>query len=303
LRAALGFDHDETLTVAGHLAGTLHKLQRFEESLQLSQAIFEAMQRLHGPRHPHTLNAANNYGSALWGRGRAAEAVPVFRAALPALREVLGATHHETLITQCNLAVNLRATGALGEAIELLQQAEPHFDRVPELTGKHFELLDMLAERGDRAAVTALAPKLIEGARAMRPASSVELAQDLARASSALVLCAAWAEAEPLLREVLAVREAKMPGAWQLEFTRSQLGVVQLGLGRFADAEALLVAGAEGMRARQEAMPEGVRHRVREVVQRVADFYTRNDVPLDETMRAEKAALWKARLAELPQAR
>ncbi|MCC6784667.1 MAG: serine/threonine protein kinase, partial [Planctomycetes bacterium] len=303
LRAALGFDHDETLTVAGQLAGALHQLQRYEESLQLSQAIFEALQRLHGPKHPHTLNAANNYGAALWGLGRAAEAVPVFRASLPAQREVLGATHPQTLVTQCNLAVNLRQTGALGEAIELMQQAEPHFDSVPDLAGMHFELLDMLAERGDRAAVTALAPKLIASARAMRPADSVELAQDLARTTSALVRCAAWAEAEPLLREVLAVREAKMPGAWQVEFTRSQLGAVQLGLGRFADAEALLVAGAEGMRARQEAMPEGVRHRVREVVQRVAEFYARNDVPLDETVRAEKAAQWKARLAELPQAR
>ncbi|MCC7397774.1 MAG: serine/threonine protein kinase, partial [Planctomycetes bacterium] len=300
LRAVLGFDHDETLTVAGNLAGALHKLQRFEESLQLSLAIFEAMQRLHGPRHPHTLNAANNYGSALWGLGRAAEAVPVFRAALPAQREVLGATHPETLITQCNLAVNLRQTGALSEAIELLQQAEPHFDRVPELAGMHFELLGVLAERGDRAAVAALAPQLVAKVRAARPAGSVELAQDLSRVSMALVQCGEWAAAEPLLRELLAVREAKMPGAWQIEFTRSQLGVVQLGLGRFADAEPLLVAGAEGLLARADTMPAGVRFRVREAVQRVVDLYTNSGVPLTDAARAEKVAAWRTRLLALP---
>ena len=42
--------------------------------------LFEAIQRLHGPRHPHTLNAANNYASALWGLGRAAEAEPLLAA-------------------------------------------------------------------------------------------------------------------------------------------------------------------------------------------------------------------------------
>ena len=300
LRAALGFDHDETLTVAGHLAGTLHKLQRFEESLQLSQAVYEAMQRVYGPRHPHTLSAANNYASALWGLGRAAEAVPVFRAALPAQREVLGATHHETLITQCNLAVNLRQIGVLGEAIELLQQAEPHFDRVPELAGMHFELLGVLAEHGDRAAVAAMVPKLVARVRATRPAGSVELAQDLSQVCMALVQCQQWAAAEPLLRELLAVREAKIPGAWQIEFTRSQLGLVQLGLGRFADAEALLVAGAEGMLARQQTIPPAARFRVREAVSRVVDLYMKWGEAEATPQRVELAAKWRERLGALP---
>ena len=300
LRTALGFDHDETLTVAGHLAGALHKLERFEESLQLSQAIFEAMQRLHGPRHPHTLSAANNYGSALWGRGRAAEAVPVFRAALPAQREVLGATHHETLITQCNLAVNLRQIGVLGEAIELLQQAEPHFDRVPELAGMYFELLGVLAERGDAAAVVALAPRLVARARAAQPAGSVELAQDLARVSFALLQVERWAEAETLLREVLPIREAKLAGAWQPEVSRSQLGFALLGQRRFAEAEPLLVAGADGLLQRLESMPAGARFRVREAVARVVDLYVQWGEAEPGTPRAEQTAKWRERLASLP---
>ncbi|MBL8738807.1 MAG: hypothetical protein JNL12_20425 [Planctomycetes bacterium] len=51
-------------------------------------------------------------------------------------------------------------------AIELLQQAEPHFDCVPGQAGMPFELPGMLAERGDRAAVVALAPRLADRARA-----------------------------------------------------------------------------------------------------------------------------------------
>lgn len=185
----------------------------------------------------------------------------------------------------------------------MLQQAEPHFDRVSGLAGMHFELLGILGERGDRAAVAELAPKLVAKVRAALPAGSVELVQDLSRVCTALVQCGEWAEAEPLLREVLAVREAKMPGAWQIEFTRSQLGVVQLGLGRYVDAEALLVAGAEGILARQQTIPSAARFRVREVVQRVVDFYARADVPLAEAVRVEKAAIWKVRLSELPPAR
>jgi len=246
------------------------------------------------------LNAANNYGSALWGRGRAAEAVPVFRAALPAQREVLGATHHETLITQCNLAVNLRATGALGEAIELLQQAEPHFDSVPELAGMHFELLGMLAERGDAAAVMALVPKLVARARAAQPAGSVELAQELARASAALLQVERWADAEALLRELLPIREAKLAGAWQPEVSRSQLGSALLGQRRFAEAEPLLVAGADGLLQRLESMPAKARFRVREAVARVVDLYEQWGEAAPGTPRAEQAARWRERLASLP---
>ncbi|MBK8099516.1 MAG: serine/threonine protein kinase [Planctomycetes bacterium] len=300
LRTALGFDHDETLTVAGHLAGALHRLQRFEESLQLSQAIFEAMQRLHGPKHPHTLNAANNYASALWGLGRAAEAVPVFRAVLPAQREVLGPTHQETLVTQCNLAVNLRQTGALGEAIELLQQAEPHFEDVPDLADMPFELLGMLAERGDAAAVVAQVPKLVARVRAGQAAGSVELAQDLARVSFALLQIERWAEAETLLREVLPIREAKLAGAWQPEVSRSQLGSALLGQRRFAEAEPLLLAGAEGLLQRVESMPAGARFRVREAVSRVVDLYVQWGEADPAAQRAERVAKWRERLGALP---
>jgi hypothetical protein len=164
----------------------------------------------------------------------------------------------------------------------------------------HFELLGVLAEHGDRAAVAAMVPKLVARVRATRQAGSVELAQDLSQVCMALVQCQQWAAAEPLLRELLAVREAKIPGAWQIEFTRSQLGLVQLGLGRFADAEALLVAGAEGMLARQQTMPPAARVRVREAVSRVVDLYMKWGEAEATPQRVELAAKWRERLGALP---
>ncbi|MBL8725843.1 MAG: hypothetical protein JNK49_17500, partial [Planctomycetes bacterium] len=201
---------------------------------------------------------------------------------------------------QCNLAVNLRQIGVLGEAIELLQQAEPHFDGVPELAGMRFELLGVLADRGDTAAVVALVPKLVAGARAAHPAGSVELAQELARAATPLLLVEQWAAAEALLREILPIREAKLAGAWQPELSRALLGAALLGQRRFAEAEPLLVAGAEGLLQRLETMPASVRFRVREAVARVVELYAQWANAEPGLLRAEQAAKWRERLAALP---
>ena len=67
-----------------------------------------------------------------------------------------------------------------------------------------------------------------------------------------------WAEAETVLRECLAIREKAQPDDWSTFNTRSLLGGSLLGQKKFAEAEPLILAGYEGMKAREDKIPRQV---------------------------------------------
>jgi hypothetical protein len=69
------------------------------------------------------------------------------------------------------------------------------------------------------------------------------------------------AEAEPLLREALGIRQRVLPPAhWAVGQAQTALGESLMRLGRFAEAESLLVSGSGIIRsARGEADPDLVR--------------------------------------------
>jgi hypothetical protein len=63
-----------------------------------------------------------------------------------------------------------------------------------------------------------------------------------------LVLTDRAAEALPLLRDGLSIRERKLvPGSWQIDVARSVMGACLAALGAREEAEPLLVAGYEGL--------------------------------------------------------
>ncbi len=64
-----------------------------------------------------------------------------------------------------------------------------------------------------------------------------------------------WTEAEPVLRECLAIREKAQPDEWSTFNTRSLLGDSLLGQKKYAEAEPLIVSGYEGMKAREAKIP------------------------------------------------
>jgi hypothetical protein len=63
------------------------------------------------------------------------------------------------------------------------------------------------------------------------------------------------AEAEPILRECLAIREKVAPRNWRRFEAKALLGGALLGQKKYADAEPLLLAGYRGMSARAVTMP------------------------------------------------
>ena len=70
-------------------------------------------------------------------------------------------------------------------------------------------------------------------------------------------------------------------------YTESMLGQAVTKLGRFEEAESLLVGGYEGMKAREDKIPAIYKYRRIEALQRLIDLYIAWDKP-------EVAAKWQA---------
>src|SRR5262249_33381926 len=102
-------------------------------------------------------------------------------------------------------------------------------------------------------------------------------------------------EAEPVLRECLEIREKAQPDEWTTFETRSLLGGSLMGQQKYAAAEPLILAGYEGMRARQVRILAPARTRLGEAAQPGVRLYEGGG-------RAEPAKAWKKRLglADLP---
>ena len=65
----------------------------------------------------------------------------------------------------------------------------------------------------------------------------------------------AYTDAEPILRECLAIRKKTHPDLWSTFNVKSMLGGALLGQKKFMDAEPLLKAGYEGMKLREADDP------------------------------------------------
>jgi hypothetical protein len=121
------------------------------------------------------------------------------------------------------------------------------------------------------------------------------LAGDLTALGRSLVKLSKWSEAEPLLRESLAIREKAIPGDYERFHTMSLLGEALLGQGKHPEAEPLVVGGYEGVKAREAKIAATGKYKLSEAEQRVVELYK-------TWGKRDQAATWalKLGLADLP---
>jgi hypothetical protein len=127
-------------------------------------------------------------------------------------------------------------------------------------------------------------------ARKTLPSDDPNLAALLAQIGRTCLEQEQWAEAEPFLRECLAIREKVQPDAWTTFNTYSSLGESLLGQKKYAEAEPLLLKGYDGMKARESTIPPIANYRLPEAFERLIDLYTAMNKPDDvKKWQAEQA--------------
>ena len=154
-------------------------------------------------------------------------------------------------MTVGNLGVNYRDAGRPEEAIPLLEEAFQARKEHPSLIGFGRALQDTYLLAGKEKQAVRLTLEMVAESRESRPADSPQLASMLAMHTTFLLNTRAYVEAEPLVRECLAIREKHLPDSWFTDNSRSQLGGVLLGQKKYVRGGTVLVgrlSRAEGAR-------------------------------------------------------
>ncbi len=96
-------------------------------------------------------------------------------------------------------------------------------------------------------------------------------------------------EAEPLLRQSLAIHDKKTPDDWTTFETRSLLGASLISQKKYAEAEPLLLQGYEGLTAREAKIPAKSQKIVPEALARIVQLY-------DDWGKKDQAEEWRKKL-------
>jgi eukaryotic-like serine/threonine-protein kinase len=292
-KAKLGPDHPSTLTSTNNLANAYRAAGKLDLALPLFEETLKLRKAKLGPDHPHTLNSMNNLAAAYWSAKQLDKSIPLFEETMKRREAKLGRDHPETLQTVANLGVNYKDASRLKEAIPLLEEAYRAAKKYPTLQWVGGQLLDAYTKAGENAKFAALLLEQLIEARKALPKASPQLAGLLAQLGLTLLEQKKGAEAEPLIRESLAIREKTQPDAWSTFNAKSMLGGALLGQKKYADAEPLLLAGYEGMKKREKTIPPQGRVRLTEAVERLVQLY-------EATGKPDEVKKWQAARAKYP---
>jgi serine/threonine protein kinase/DNA-binding SARP family transcriptional activator len=267
--AKLGADHPSTLNTLYNLASAYQANGRVAEAIRLFEQIREAQQKKLGADHPSTLNTVNSLAAVYWSAKQLDRSIPLFEDVLKRRQAKLGKDHPDTLLTLANLGVNYNDAGRLDEALPLLEEAYHKGKRHPSLTWVAGVLLSAYVKAG----------KSSEATRLLResPPDSPQLATRLAVTGRQLLRLKQYAEAETLLRECLTIREKlaekKQAQPWQVAYVQWLLGESLLGQKKYKEAEPLLLAGYQGMKKDEKAIPPQGRDILSQALQSLVDLY------------------------------
>ena len=277
----LGAEHSDTLALLNNLARAYQDAGKLPEATALLEQVRDAKVRKLGDPHPDTLVTLNNLAAAYWEAKQLDKSVPLFEELLTHCEKELGRNHVNTQRMVANLGINYRDAGRLAEALPLMEEAYQSSRKRPALRFVGSALLDGYVRAGKRDVAVKLAAELLADARQQLPSDHPLLAGTLASVGLSLLTVEAFAEAEPLLRESLTIREKSQPDAWTTFNTQSMLGGALLGLQKYAEAEPLLLAGYDGMIRQKDSIPEPGNSRIPEALDRLIEFYNATDKPDD----------------------
>ncbi len=295
LEKALGPDHPDVASSMSDLALVYQTQGRYAQAEPLFSRALAIHERAFGPDHLETLRTKVSFACSCWSQLKLDKSIPLFEEVLKGREAKLGRHHPLTLTTVGHIGANYRDAGRLAEAIPLLEEAYGASNQHSALAWFGAELLSAYTQAADAskpgstARVAALVQELLPAARATLPKDSPELAWELVQFGRSLLTIKAWDEAEPLIRECLAIREKAQPDDWTTFDTRSMLGGALLGQNRLAQAEPLLLDGYRGIKERESAIRPRSKVRIPEALQRLVWLYeTKGNEP--------EAAAWRSKL-------
>ncbi len=287
MTAKLGADHPETLMSMNNLAGSYQAVGKMDRALPLFEEALRLRSAKLGADHPDTLISMGNLAAAYPAVGKMDRALPLYEETLRLKTAKLGADHPQTLVSMNNLARGYQAVGKMDRALPLFERAatgmetrrfqDEYAKPIISNTSAAYET----AQQFDKA--EAWRRKWLAVVKAEAGVASPAYAGELAALGLLLLKQQKWADAEPILRESLAIREKTQPDLWTTFNTHSQLGGALLGQKKYTNAEPLLLEGYEGMQNREKTIPAQGAMRIPESLDRLIELYTATNQPHEVT--------------------
>jgi serine/threonine protein kinase/tetratricopeptide (TPR) repeat protein len=293
-KAKLGPVNDQTLQSMVNLGIAYKKTGRLPEAISLFKDMMEECKANLGPDNFWTLVSIAHLGDAYVKADRLPEAIALLEPSLEKLKAKLGPDYTDTLMSMNNLGYAYAQAGDLPKGIAVLEEAlELRKAKLgpdhPGTLGVMQSLAAVYQAAGKHEQAEHLWLALLENGRKNNGPRSAANASVLAGLGLNLLKQEKYVEAEPILRECLAIREKNEPEAWLTFNTRSMLGASLLGQDKHAEAEPLLVEGYEGMKQREEVIPPAGKIRLTDAAERLVRFYEATDQP-------DKAGDWRQEL-------
>jgi tetratricopeptide (TPR) repeat protein len=296
--AVLGPNHPDTALIRENLAFICAARGRdaraaevLEESLRLDRAE-------HGPDRLNP-DVIRPLAAAYRRLGRKEDVTRLWGDAVRAWEPARGPADAATLAARNGLGIAHFDLGHFREAAGHFEQAlkgyeaNPALDPVATLTARG-NLIDALLADGQAGRAVPLVGVMVAARQEEYGSDDPRFAAALAFYAGKLLDHHRPADAEPLARECLAVREKNESDRWKTANAKSLLGGALLGQRKFAEAEPLVLAGYEGLKSQEAKIPPEGKQNLPKAARRVVDLYEGWGKP-------DRAAEWRARLAtDLP---
>jgi serine/threonine protein kinase len=293
LQDQLGANHRDTLACMHSLAEAYGNVGQFDRALTLAEETLQRRKAKLGPEDIDTLKSMLILAEAYSGLGQMDQALPLFKETLQLRKVKLGPEDIRTLVAMGCLGNAYLKAGMLDQAVPLLEETLKLRKNIlgPE-EGYTLQAMTFLVEAYDaqqNPEVLRLGQELLTLQRRALAAEDPALADTQAALGLSLLHAQQPAEAEPLLRSCLAVRQKQQADLWTTSHAQSLLGACLLGQKKYAEAEPLLLDGYHGLKQRR---PQGHSFRPRylaEAVERLVQLY-------EATRRPDEAAKWRKEL-------
>ena len=300
-RNLLGDEHLDVAHALSHLTWLLRNQNNLGAAETSARELLALQEKLLGPTNPETAETMRNLAEVLTRQNKFIEAKTFFLKAAehanphvlneiafllatapsPKLRDgpvavtaaekaVAGTNRKNPLIVD-TLAAAYAEVGQFKKAVEIQQEANAMLQDEKQRSGfnERLKLYESGLPYRDHGQLAAMTKALLDE---LKPA-----------------------EAEPLARECLALRQVLIPDDWRTFNARSMLGGSLLGQKKYAEAEPLLLSGYEGMKLREDKIPANGKPRLKETLQRLVQLY-------EAKGQSENAAEWNRKLTEFDQA-
>ena len=289
----VGEQHPDMVNTLKNLASAYEDSKEYRQAIQLYGRAYEISAKISGIDHPATLAIQNGLAAAHGATGNYAKAIEIYSRLREVVIRVLGENHPSNMTVLGNLANAHREIGDRSTASQFFEQAAQIAERRrfidPQAEAIVANAIHLHEAAGRWGLAATWQRKWLLVLKERSGTDSLPYAAQLAALGLNLLREEKWPEAEEALREALTTRRKHQPEEWTTFNSVSALGGAYLGQERFSKAEPLLVEAYEGMKAREDKIPEAAKVRLTEAVQRLVDLYTAWEKP-------EEAARWKAKL-------